>query len=49
MWVVAIAVIGRYMTKNKTAVAKCGSGFNDLTWLRASVKYNQRTGLLAVR
>jgi hypothetical protein len=49
MWVVVIVVIGRYLTKNKTTVAICDSGFNDLTWLRASVKYNQRTGLLAVR
>ncbi len=26
MWVVAIVVIGRYLTKNKTTVAICDSG-----------------------
>ncbi len=28
MWVVAIAVIGRYLTKNKTTVANRDGGFN---------------------
>ena len=32
MWVVAIVVIGRYLTKNKTIVAICDSGFNLITF-----------------
>lgn len=30
IWVVVIVVIGRYLTKNKTTVAICDSGSNDL-------------------
>ena len=32
MLVVAIAVIGRYLTKNKATVVKCDSGFNLITF-----------------